>query len=91
MAPFCPHIYFFGGEPFMCKDLLDLVRFAAAYGVVTGVNTNGNFLSGRGNDIIASALDYLIVSLDGPRAVNNLIRRGRAIVIKLSWTEWPSS
>jgi MoaA/NifB/PqqE/SkfB family radical SAM enzyme len=78
MARSCPHIYFFGGEPFLRRDLLELVRFAHDRGVVAGVNTNGQFLRGRGADIVRSSMDYLMVSLDGPREVNDRIRIGKA-------------
>jgi MoaA/NifB/PqqE/SkfB family radical SAM enzyme len=76
IAPYCPHIYFFGGEPFLRKDLLELVRCAAARQVVTGVNTNGHFLKGKGAEIVRSGMDYILISLDGPREVNNRIRVG---------------
>ena len=76
IAPYCPHIYFFGGEPFLRKDLLELVRYAAARNVVAGVNTNGHFLKNKGKEIVASGMDYILISLDGPREVNNRIRVG---------------
>jgi len=76
LAPACPHIYFFGGEPFLRKDLLQLVRYATDRCVLTGINTNGHFLSGLGEQIVGSGLDYLIVSLDGPPEINNRIRVG---------------
>ncbi len=76
MARSCPHIYFFGGEPFLRKDLLVLVRYAHDHGVVTGVNTNGHFLKGRGGEIVNSSMDYIMVSLDGPQEVNDRIRLG---------------
>ncbi len=77
VASFCGHIYFFGGEPFLRKDCLELVAFAASKNVIAGVNTNGNFLKGKGYAIVDSGMDFLIVSLDGPRHVNNQIRLGR--------------
>jgi MoaA/NifB/PqqE/SkfB family radical SAM enzyme len=76
VAPFCPHLYFFGGEPFLRKDLLELVRHAVAHDVVAGVNTNGHFLAGKGKAIVDSGMDYILVSLDGPSEVNNAIRLG---------------
>jgi len=77
LAPVCGHIYFFGGEPFLRKDCLELVAYAASRNVIAGVNTNGNFLKGNGHAIVDSGMDFLIVSLDGPRDINNRIRRGR--------------
>ncbi len=76
MAPVCPHIYIFGGEPFLRKDLLEIVRFANQKGMITGVNTNGSYLAGKGEEIVRSGLDYLIASIDGPHDVNNQIRVG---------------
>jgi MoaA/NifB/PqqE/SkfB family radical SAM enzyme len=76
MSASCPHVYFFGGEPMSRPDLLPLVRHAANRGMVTGINTNGTFLRGRGKDIVQAGLDYILVSIDGPREVNNLIRLG---------------
>lgn len=77
VASFCTHIYFFGGEPFLRRDCVDLVRFATARNIIAGVNTNGNFLENMGHAIVDSGLDYLIVSLDGPKEINNQIRLGK--------------
>jgi len=76
MAGSCPHVYFFGGEPMVRRDLLPLVRRASERGMATGINTNGTFLRGRGQEIVRSGLDYILVSIDGPRELNNLIRIG---------------
>ena len=77
VAQVCPHIYFFGGEPFLRKDCLELVKFATAHNIIAGVNTNGNFLTNKGREIVESGMDYLIVSLDGPKEINNQIRLGK--------------
>src|SRR5262249_47811342 len=45
-----------------------------------GVNTNGNFLRNKGREIVDSGMDYLIVSLDGPKEINNRIRLGKSDV-----------
>ena len=76
IADDCPHVYFFGGEPMLRPDLLSLIRYASDRHVITGVNTNGTILRGRAQAIVDSGLDYIMVSLDGPREVNNLIRIG---------------
>jgi MoaA/NifB/PqqE/SkfB family radical SAM enzyme len=77
MSSVCPHVYFFGGEPFLRKDLLELVKHATSKNIIAGVNTNGNFLKGKGAEIVNSGMDYIIVSLDGPEQINNQIRIGR--------------
>jgi MoaA/NifB/PqqE/SkfB family radical SAM enzyme len=76
LTRFCPHIYIFGGEPFARKDVLELVRVAAQQGATIGINTNGTLLNSKAADIIESGLDYMIVSLDGPREVNDKVRIG---------------
>jgi MoaA/NifB/PqqE/SkfB family radical SAM enzyme len=82
VASWCPHIYFFGGEPFLRNDCLELVKFATANDIIAGVNTNGNFLQGKGQAIVDSGMDYLVVSLDGPKEVNNRIRLGNLDVFE---------
>lgn len=76
MASSCPHVYFFGGEPMLRRDLLALVRCASERGMAAGINTNGTFLRARGDEIVRAGLDYILVSIDGPREINNLIRIG---------------
>jgi MoaA/NifB/PqqE/SkfB family radical SAM enzyme len=73
---FCPHIHFFGGEPFLRKDIFDLIQYASSRTMITGVNTNGTLLKGQAKKIITSGLDYIIISLDGPEKINNSIRLG---------------
>jgi MoaA/NifB/PqqE/SkfB family radical SAM enzyme len=73
---FCPHIHFFGGEPFLRKDIFELIRHASSRNMITGVNTNGTVLKGQAQKIITSGLDYIIISLDGPEKINNSIRLG---------------
>jgi MoaA/NifB/PqqE/SkfB family radical SAM enzyme len=77
IAAFCPHIYFFGGEPLLRKDCLDIVSYASSKGSYVGINSNGTLLAGKGNDLIDSGLDYIIVSLDGTPEINNRIRLGK--------------
>jgi MoaA/NifB/PqqE/SkfB family radical SAM enzyme len=77
LVSFCPHVYFFGGEPFVRKDVLELVRTVSRRATV-GINTNGTLMKGKGHEIVSSGLDYMIVSLDGPQEVNNKIRIGSA-------------
>ena len=76
LASFCPHVYIFGGEPFARKDVLELVHVVAQHRATIGINTNGTFLSSKSKEIVESGLDYMIVSLDGPKEVNDNIRIG---------------
>ena len=55
------------GEPFLCKDLLPMVRLASERGLATFTSTNGHFITSDtvADDIVASGLTELIVCLDG--------------------------
>lgn len=61
-----PHIVFTGGEPTLCDDLPDLIRYAENKGIITGINTNGrrladnNFLS----QLVSSGLDHIQITLE---------------------------
>lgn len=63
------YIHFTGGEPFMRDDFIELLRFAAAQGMRTIVNTNGFLIDEMlAKRIAQSGLKYLVISLDGIRA-----------------------
>ncbi len=55
------------GEPFLCKDLLKMVRYAAGRDLETFTSTNGHFF--RSDDfarqVVESGLTELIICLDG--------------------------
>lgn len=52
-----PAFYLFGGEPMLRTDLVFLVRHTGGRGMITGINTNGTFLHGRGGEIVDVGLD----------------------------------
>ena len=59
------HLYNWG-EPFLNKDLVKMIRYAKKFDIMVTVSTNLSILDEKlANDIIASDLDYLIVSLSG--------------------------
>lgn len=55
------------GEPFLNKDLLPMVSYAAGNGIFVETSTNGEFFKSREfcGDIVKSGLQKLIVCLDG--------------------------
>jgi radical SAM protein with 4Fe4S-binding SPASM domain len=79
IAPFRPYLAFFGGEPFIRKDLLELVRFASNLGLLVWIGTNGTLLESQAEEIVQSGADYIYVSLDGPKQVNDAIRKGENV------------
>jgi radical SAM protein with 4Fe4S-binding SPASM domain len=59
-----PQVVFTGGEPTLRGDLVELVYFARQF--VTGLVTNGRYLSLLANDLMKASLDYVQVSLEAP-------------------------
>ena len=63
LGPF--NLTFTGGEPFLRSDILDIFRFAADNGIVTGVVSNGSLIDKTlARKIVASGLDGLTLSLN---------------------------
>ena len=59
------NLTFTGGEPFLRKDILEIFRFAADHGIVTGVVSNGSLIDKElARKIVASGLDGLTLSLN---------------------------
>lgn len=67
---------FSGGEALLRRDALDIVRHARSRGLTTSMNSNA-WLAERRMDELADCLDMLVVSLDGPEPVHDLVRRRR--------------
>jgi len=59
------NLTFTGGEPFLRRDILDIFRFAAENGIVTGVVSNGSLIDkALAREIVGSGLDGLTLSLN---------------------------
>lgn len=67
---------FSGGEALLRPDALDIIRHARGRGLMTSLNSNA-WLAGPRIDELADALDLLVVSLDGPEPVHDLVRGRR--------------
>ena len=64
-----------GGEPFMRKDLLDILGFAHSQGLKTGIATNGFFIDKPMTQKIKEVgIDSIQISLDGLERTHNTIR-----------------
>ncbi len=58
--------FYFQGEPFIHKELEDMIAYAASKGIYTSSSTNAHFLSEeRAEKIVKSGLHRLIISIDG--------------------------
>lgn len=67
---------FSGGEALVRDDAVALIGHARRRGLFTSLNTNGWFVEAR-IDELAPVLDMMVVSLDGPSEVHDLVRRRR--------------
>ena len=57
---------YFQGEPFLYKNIFDLIHYAVSKHIYTATSTNGHFLNPENTEqIIKSGLDKLIISVDG--------------------------
>jgi radical SAM protein with 4Fe4S-binding SPASM domain len=64
-----------GGEPFMRRDLLDVLGFAHSQGLKTGIATNGFFIDKpMAQKIMEIGIDSIQISLDGLENTHNTIR-----------------
>ena len=73
-----------GGEPFLYKPLFELVREARARGMGVNITTNGTLIEKRWDELVASGVDSLSVSLDGVEATHDRIR-GQKGCHKRTW------
>ncbi|MFH1100705.1 MAG: radical SAM protein [Methanobacteriota archaeon] len=64
-----------GGEPFMRKDLLNILGFAHSQGLKTGIATNGFFIDKPiAQKIKDAGIDSIQISIDGLERTHNTIR-----------------
>jgi MoaA/NifB/PqqE/SkfB family radical SAM enzyme len=63
---------FTGGEPLLRKDIGELVNHCKDHGLVVDIGRHGLLLKGKLPEL--KNLDYLVVSLDGPKKVNDKMR-----------------
>lgn len=66
-APYLLNLFlYFQGEPFLSKNIFELIAYANSKNIYTATSTNAHFLSTENCEkIVKSGLDKLIVSIDG--------------------------
>ena len=58
--------FYFQGEPYLNKDFLDMVKYAAGRKIYTATSTNAHYLTDEvAKRTVESGLDRLIISIDG--------------------------
>ena len=54
------------GEPLLCPDIFEMIKYAKSKGVTTSMSTNAVFLTEEnGRKILESGLDLLVIDFDG--------------------------
>ena len=66
------HWVFTGGEPLLREDIGELVNYLKNFGIAVTLTTNGLLLKKRIEEV--KNVDYFVVSLDGPKGINDEIR-----------------
>ena len=74
ISSFSPSITLFGGEPLLYSGCIDLIKHIKSKKMHCLVITNALLLEPLAAELVASGLDELNVSLDGPRDVHDDIR-----------------
>ena len=70
-----PSVLFSGGEPFVRKDLFELIRYARGKGLRTVISTNGTMITPDAAKIVKDAgVSYVGISLDGIGEINDNFR-----------------
>jgi radical SAM protein with 4Fe4S-binding SPASM domain len=68
-------ITFTGGEPFMRKDILEILEEAKKYPITCTIISNGGVIKDEQiKRIVEIGVDKIIFSLDGPKDIHNQIR-----------------
>ncbi|MFH1190823.1 MAG: radical SAM protein [Candidatus Omnitrophota bacterium] len=63
-----------GGETFLHLSIIDLLRFIKQKGIFVSIDTNGTLLGRFAKDIVRLAIDNIVVSVDGPERIHDLVR-----------------
>jgi radical SAM protein with 4Fe4S-binding SPASM domain len=71
---FKPTITLFGGEPLLHEDWDELVACIKEKGLRCNMITNGTLLDRHAEEVVSSGLDEIILSLDGPEEIHDMIR-----------------
>ena len=79
LAKYHPAITLFGGEPFLHPEWEAIAHAAKSRGMRVNVITNGVLVGTHAERIIASGIDELIFSLDGPENVHDTMRGGEGV------------
>ena len=70
----CYLVYIAGGEPFIRKDILEIIKYTKSKGTMVNLTTNGMLIGKMSKGIIESGLDQINISVDGMKETHDSIR-----------------
>jgi len=71
-------VSFTGGEPLLHPDVADFIAYAKGKHRLCMLTTNGWMLAKQAQALCKAGLDVLVVSVDGPKDIHNMIRGGKS-------------
>jgi radical SAM protein with 4Fe4S-binding SPASM domain len=72
----CPVVLFSGGEPFLRKDIFELLKEAQQLGLQVVLSTNGTLIDRTiANKLADAGASYIGISLDGPEQFHDKFRQ----------------
>lgn len=74
VARFKPTIFLTGGEPFLHKDIVELIYHIKSRNLICWIVSNGTQFERYAEDIVNAGVDVLYVSIDGAGESHNEIR-----------------
>jgi radical SAM protein with 4Fe4S-binding SPASM domain len=74
LKEFNPKYYIWGGEPFLYKDIFNILNDLKELKMTSSLVTNGFNLENDAEQIVCSGLNILFLSLDGPEELHDSIR-----------------
>ncbi len=67
--------YLTGGEPFIRKDIFEIIKAIKSRGMSCAINTNATLITEeKAKKIVEHDVDDVVISIDGPEKVHNFIR-----------------
>ena len=73
-----------GGEPFLRRDIVQIVAAIKKRGLKVGINTNGILVTEEiGKKVRDAGLDYIIFSLHGPREIHDCLEHRKGAFDKV--------
>lgn len=74
VAHFSPTIFLTGGEPFIHKDIIELIRYIKSKNLICWIVSNGTLFERYAKEIVEAGVDVLYVSIDGTPESHDEIR-----------------